>query len=296
MSFFHANQREALNQSLAEVAGQINVSFEFFPPRTSEMEQTLWNSIDRLSNLKPKFVSVTYGANSGERDRTHSIIKGIKDRTGLEAAPHLTCIDATPDELRTIARDYWNNGIRHIVALRGDLPPGSGKPEMYASDLVTLLKEVADFDISVAAYPEVHPEAKSAQADLLNLKRKVDAGANRAITQFFFDVESYLRFRDRCVSAGIDVEIIPGILPVSNFKQAKKFADMTNVRIPAWMAQMFDGLDDDAETRKLVGANIAMDMVKILSREGVKDFHFYTLNRAEMSYAICHTLGVRPGL
>lgn len=296
MSFFHASQRDALNQSLAEVQGQINVSFEFFPSRTSEMEQTLWNSIDRLSNLKPKFVSVTYGANSGERDRTHSIIKGIKDRTGLEAAPHLTCIDATPDELRTIARDYWNNGIRHIVALRGDLPPGSGKPEMYASDLVTLLKEVADFDISVAAYPEVHPEAKSAQADLLNLKRKVDAGANRAITQFFFDVESYLRFRDRCVSAGIDVEIIPGILPVSNFKQAKKFADMTNVRIPAWMAQMFDGLDDDAETRKLVGANIAMDMVKILSREGVKDFHFYTLNRAEMSYAICHTLGVRPGL
>ncbi|EIH0549427.1 methylenetetrahydrofolate reductase [Escherichia coli] len=296
MSFFHASQRDALNQSLAEVQGQINVSFEFFPPRTSEMEQTLWNSIDRLSNLKPKFVSVTYGANSGERDRTHSIIKGIKDRTGLEAAPHLTCIDATPDELRTIARDYWNNGIRHIVALRGDLPPGSGKPEMYASDLVTLLKEVADFDISVAAYPEVHPEAKSAQADLLNLKRKVDAGANRAITQFFFDVESYLRFRDRCVSAGIDVEIIPGILPVSNFKQAKKFADMTNVRIPAWMAQMFDGLDDDAETRKLVGANIAMDMVKILSREGVKDFHFYTLNRAEMSYAICHTLGVRLGL
>ncbi|ESD87999.1 methylenetetrahydrofolate reductase [Escherichia coli] len=296
MSFFHASQRDALNQSLAEVQGQINVSFEFFPPRTSEMEQTLWNSIDRLSNLKPKFVSVTYGANSGERDRTHSIIKGIKDRTGLEAAPHLTCIDATPDELRTIARDYWNNGIRHIVALRGDLPPGSGKPEMYASDLVTLLKEVADFDISVAAYPEVHPEAKSAQADLLNLRRKVDAGANRAITQFFFDVESYLRFRDRCISAGIDVEIIPGILPVSNFKQAKKFADMTNVRIPAWMAQMFDGLDDDAETRKLVGANIAMDMVKILSREGVKDFHFYTLNRAEMSYAICHTLGVRPGL
>ena len=294
MSFFHANQREALNQSLAEVQGQINVSFEFFPPRTSEMEQTLWNSIDRLSSLKPKFVSVTYGANSGERDRTHSIIKGIKDRTGLEAVPHLTCIDATRDELRTIAHDYWHNGIRHIVALRGDLPPGSGKPDMYASDLVTLLKDVADFDISVAAYPEVHPEAKSAQADLLNLKRKVDAGANRAITQFFFDVESYLRFRDRCVSAGIDVEIIPGILPVSNFKQAKKFADMTNVRIPAWMSTMFDGLDDDAETRKLVGANIAMDMVKILSREGVKDFHFYTLNRAEMSYAICHTLGVRP--
>ncbi|MBN5265483.1 methylenetetrahydrofolate reductase [Serratia marcescens] len=294
MSFFHANQREALNQSLAELNGQINVSFEFFPPRTSEMEETLWQSIDRLSILKPKFVSVTYGANSGERDRTHSIIKGIKERTGLEAAPHLTCIDASPAQLRDIATDYWNSGIRHIVALRGDLPPGGGKPDMYATDLVALLKDVGDFDISVAAYPEVHPEAKSAQADLINLKRKIDAGANRAITQFFFDVESYLRFRDRCVAAGIDVEIVPGILPVSNFKQLQCFATMTNVRVPSWMTSMFEGLDDDAETRKMVGANIAMDMVKILSREGVKDFHFYTLNRAEMSYAICHTLGVRP--
>lgn len=294
MSFFHANQREALNQSLAELNGQINVSFEFFPPRTSEMEETLWQSIDRLSILKPKFVSVTYGANSGERDRTHSIIKGIKERTGLEAAPHLTCIDASPAQLRDIAIDYWNSGIRHIVALRGDLPPGGGKPEMYATDLVALLKDVGDFDISVAAYPEVHPEAKSAQADLINLKRKIDAGASRAITQFFFDVESYLRFRDRCVAAGIDVEIVPGILPVSNFKQLQRFATMTNVRVPSWMTSMFEGLDDDAETRKMVGANIAMDMVKILSREGVKDFHFYTLNRAEMSYAICHTLGVRP--
>ncbi|MGP2873164.1 methylenetetrahydrofolate reductase, partial [Serratia ureilytica] len=289
MSFFHANQREALNQSLAELNGQINVSFEFFPPRTSEMEETLWQSIDRLSILKPKFVSVTYGANSGERDRTHSIIKGIKERTGLEAAPHLTCIDASPAQLRDIATDYWNSGIRHIVALRGDLPPGGGKPEMYATDLVALLKDVGDFDISVAAYPEVHPEAKSAQADLINLKRKIDAGASRAITQFFFDVESYLRFRDRCVAAGIDVEIVPGILPVSNFKQLQRFATMTNVRVPSWMTSMFEGLDDDAETRKMVGANIAMDMVKILSREGVKDFHFYTLNRAEMSYAICHT-------
>ncbi|KFK91975.1 MULTISPECIES: methylenetetrahydrofolate reductase [unclassified Serratia (in: enterobacteria)] len=296
MSFFHANQREALNQNLAELTGQINVSFEFFPPRTSEMEDTLWQSIDRLSSLKPKFVSVTYGANSGERDRTHSIIKGIKERTGLDAAPHLTCIDATPAQLRDIAADYWNSGIRHIVALRGDLPPGSGKPEMYAADLVTLLKDVGDFDISVAAYPEVHPEAKSAQADLINLKRKIDAGANRAITQFFFDVESYLRFRDRCVATGIDVEIVPGILPVSNFKQLQRFATMTNVRVPSWMTNMFAGLDDDPETRKMVGANIAMDMVRILSREGVKDFHFYTLNRAEMSYAICHTLGVRPAV
>lgn len=294
MSLFHAHQRETLNQSLAELQGQINVSFEFFPPRTSEMEQNLWQAIERLSSLKPKFVSVTYGANSGERDRTHSIVKDIKERTGLEAAPHLTCIDASPTQLREIARDYWQNGIRHIVALRGDLPPNSGKPEMYAAELVSLLKNVADFDISVAAYPEVHPEAKSAQADLINLKRKVDAGANRAITQFFFDVESYLRFRDRCVATGIEVEIVPGILPVSNFKQLQRFASMTNVRVPDWMTRMFTGLDEDAETRKMVGASIAMEMVKILSREGVKDFHFYTLNRADLSYAICHTLGVRP--
>ena len=293
MSFFHANQREALNQNLAELDGQINVSFEFFPPRSAEMEQTLWKSIDRLKNLKPKFVSVTYGANSGERDRTHSIIKDIKDKTGLVAAPHLTCIDANPEELKSIARDYWNNGIRHIVALRGDLPDNSNKPEMYATNLVELLKNEADFDISVAAYPEVHPEAKSAQADLINLKKKIEAGANRAITQFFFDVESYLRFRDRCVSTGIDVEIVPGILPVSNFRQLERFAKLTNVRIPTWMSKMYEGLDDP-ESRNLVGASIAMDMVKILSREGVKDFHFYTLNRSELTYAICHTLGVRP--
>ncbi|MBV2189071.1 methylenetetrahydrofolate reductase [Providencia huaxiensis] len=294
MSFFHANQREALNQNLAELDGQINVSFEFFPPRSEEMEQTLWKSIDRLKNLKPKFVSVTYGANSGERDRTHSIIKDIKDKTGLIAAPHLTCIDASPDELKAIARDYWNNGIRHIVALRGDLPDNSRKPDMYAVDLVELLKGEADFDISVAAYPEVHPEAKSAQADLISLKKKIDAGANRAITQFFFDVESYLRFRDRCVATSIDVEIVPGILPVSNFRQLERFAKLTNVRIPAWMSKMYEGLDNDPESRNLVGASIAMDMVKILSREGVKDFHFYTLNRSELTYAICHTLGVRP--
>ncbi|EMM5120339.1 methylenetetrahydrofolate reductase [Providencia stuartii] len=294
MSFFHANQREALNQNLAELDGQINVSFEFFPPRTEEMEQTLWKSIDRLKNLKPKFVSVTYGANSGERDRTHSIIKDIKEKTGLIAAPHLTCIDATRDELREIARDYWNSGIRQIVALRGDLPDNSRKPDMYAADLVELLKAEADFDISVAAYPEVHPEVKSAQADLISLKKKIDAGANRAITQFFFDVESYLRFRDRCVATGIDVEIVPGILPVSNFRQLERFAKLTNVRIPSWMSRMYEGLDNDPESRNLVGASIAMDMVKILSREGVKDFHFYTLNRSELTYAICHTLGVRP--
>ncbi|AZL85859.1 MULTISPECIES: methylenetetrahydrofolate reductase [Aliivibrio] len=294
MAYSHASHLESLNQNIAELNGCINVSFEFFPPSSEKMEETLWNSIHRLKTLKPKFVSVTYGANSGERDRTHSIIKEIKEQTGLIAAPHLTCIDASRSELIDIANDYWANGIKDIVALRGDIPAGGGAPDMYASDLVELLKSQHDFDISVAAFPEVHPEAKSAQADLLNLKRKVDAGANRAITQFFFDVESYLRFRDRCVSAGIDVEIIPGILPVSNFKQASRFAKMNNVRIPGWMAQQFEGLDDDPVTRQMVGASHAIDMTRILSREGVKDFHFYTLNRAEHTYALCHTLGVRP--
>ncbi|MCT8574871.1 methylenetetrahydrofolate reductase, partial [Glaesserella parasuis] len=218
----------------------------------------------------------------------------IQQETGIVAAPHLTGIDATPDELRAIAKDYWDSGIRHIVALRGDEPTGYAKKPFYASDLVKLLKEVADFEISVAAYPEVHPEAKSAQSDLLYLKQKIDAGASRAITQFFFDIDSYLRFRDRCATVGIDVEIVPGILPVSNFKQLEKMAKITNVKIPSWMAKMYQGLDDDQTTRNLVGASIAMDMVKILSKEGVKDFHFYTLNRSELSYAICHTLGVRP--
>ena len=295
MSFDSARQVEALNQNLAELGGYINVSFEFFPPTTESMEQTLWNSIERLSKLQPKFVSVTYGANSGTRDRTHSIIKDIKERTGLVAAPHLTCVDATPDELRAIAKDYWDNGIRNIVALRGDLPAGADKPAMYADGLVSLLKSVADFDISVAAYPEVHPEAKSAQADLLHLKRKIDNGANRAITQFFFDVESYLRFRDRCAAIGIEAEIVPGILPVSNYKNLLKFAGFTNVKIPQWLHQRFEGIaDDDQTTRNLVGASIAIDMARVLSREGVKDFHFYTLNRSELTYAICHTLGVRP--
>ncbi|MDG6237152.1 methylenetetrahydrofolate reductase [Glaesserella parasuis] len=290
----YAKEIDLLNQSVADLNGKINVSFEFFPPKNEKMETLLWDSIHRLKVLKPKFVSVTYGANSGERNRTHSIVKTIQQETGIVAAPHLTGIDATPDELRAIAKDYWDSGIRHIVALRGDEPTGYAKKPFYASDLVKLLKEVADFEISVAAYPEVHPEAKSAQSDLLYLKQKVDAGASRAITQFFFDIDSYLRFRDRCATVGIDVEIVPGILPVSNFKQLEKMAKITNVKIPSWMAKMYQGLDDDQTTRNLVGASIAMDMVKILSKEGVKDFHFYTLNRSELSYAICHTLGVRP--
>lgn len=290
----YAKEIDLLNQSVADLNGKINVSFEFFPPKNEKMETLLWDSIHRLKVLKPKFVSVTYGANSGERNRTHSIVKTIQQETGIVAAPHLTGIDATPDELRAIAKDYWDSGIRHIVALRGDEPTGYAKKPFYASDLVKLLKEVADFEISVAAYPEVHPEAKSAQSDLLYLKQKIDSGASRAITQFFFDIDSYLRFRDRCATVGIDVEIVPGILPVSNFKQLEKMAKITNVKIPSWMAKMYQGLDDDQTTRNLVGASIAMDMVKILSKEGVKDFHFYTLNRSELSYAICHTLGVRP--
>lgn len=294
MGFHSARHVDALNQTMSELSGDINVSFEFFPPNSEKMEQTLWNSIERLTTLEPKFVSVTYGANSGTRDRTHKVIKDIQDKTGLIAAPHLTCIDASRDELRAIARDYWNNGIRKIVALRGDLPEGLAKPDMYAADLVSLLKAEADFDIAVAAYPEVHPEAKSAQADLLSLKHKLDAGANQAITQFFFDVESYLRFRDRCATIGIEQEIVPGILPVSNYKTLLKFAGFSNVRIPNWMHQRFQGLDDDQNTRNLVGASIAMDQVRVLSQEGVKDFHFYTLNRSDLTYAICHSLGVRP--
>ena len=290
----YAKEIDALNQSVADLNGKLNISFEFFPPKNQNMETLLWDSIERLKTLKPKFVSVTYGANSGERERTHSIVKAIEQQTGLQAAPHLTGIDATPDELKVIAKDYWDSGIRHIVALRGDEPKGYEKKPFYASDLVELLRSVADFDISVAAYPEVHPEAKSAQADLLYLKRKIDAGASRAITQFFFDIDSYLRFRDRCATIGIDVEIVPGILPVSNFNQLQRMATITNVKIPSWMVKMYDGLDNDQTTRNLVGASIAMDMVKILSREGVKDFHFYTLNRSELTYAICHTLGVRP--
>ena len=290
----YAKEIDNLNQHLADLNGKINVSFEFFPPKNEKMENILWESIHRLKVLKPKFVSVTYGANSGERDRTHGIVKAIKQETGLEAAPHLTGIDATTEELKQIAKDYWDSGIRRIVALRGDEPKGYAKKPFYASDLVELLRSVANFDISVAAYPEVHPEAKSAQADLINLKRKIDAGANHVITQFFFDIESYLRFRDRCASIGIDTEIVPGILPVTNFKQLQKMASFTNVKIPAWLVNAYEGLDDDQTTRNLVAASVAMDMVKILSREGVNDFHFYTLNRSELTYAICHMLGVRP--
>lgn len=291
----YAREIDLLNQNVAELQGNVNVSFEFFPPKTEKMESLFWDSIQRLAPLKPKFVSVTYGANSGERGRTAGLVKQIQAETGIIAAPHLTGIDATPDELRQIAKDYWDSGIRSIVALRGDEPAGYAKQPFYASDLVKLLKDVADFDISVAAYPEVHPQAKSAQSDLIYLKQKIDAGANRALTQFFFDVESYLRFRDRCASIGIGVEIVPGILPILNYKQLDKMAKITNVKIPAWLHQVYQGIpENDTTTANLIGANIAMEMVKVLAKEGVKDFHFYTLNRAELSYTLCHLLGVRP--
>lgn len=290
----YAQGIDALNQSISEI-NDIDVSFEFFPPKTEDMEKTLWKSVERLAPLKPAYMSVTYGANSGERNRTHDVVKHIHQHIGVPAVPHLTCVDATTEELKNIAQDYWDSGIKRIVALRGDLLDNDGKPDMYASDLVTLLKEVADFDVSVAAYPEKHPEAPSDQFDLLNLKRKNQAGASEAITQFFFDTSVFLRFRDRAAAAGIDMDIVPGILPVTNYQTLKRFAGMTNVYVPNWLHKQFDGLDNgDQTTRNLLGANIAMDMVKVLAKEGVKHFHFYTLNRSELSYAICHLLGLRP--
>lgn len=289
----YAQGIDALNQTLSEIKN-IQVSFEFFPPKTEAMQKTLWNSVERLAPLNPKFMSVTYGANSGERDRTHEVVKRIQNEKGINAAPHLTCVDASREELVQIAQDYWESGIRRIVALRGDLPEGSTEHRSYAVDLVKLLREVADFDISVAAYPETHPDAPNSQFDLLNLKRKAEAGANQAITQFFFDAEVFLRFRDRAAAAGIDIDIVPGILPVTNYKTLLRFAGFTNVHVPNWLHHMYEGLDDDDQTtRNLLGASIAMDTVKVLAKEGVKDFHFYTLNRSELSYAICHMLGVR---
>ena len=276
------------------------VSFEFFPPNSEAMEETLWNSIERLAVLRPRFVSVTYGADGSTRERTHAAVARIIEQTDLTAAPHLTCIGASRDEIDEIARRYWDMGIRDMVALRGDVPKGCDKyvPRAdgyaYASDLVAGLKRVADFDISVAAYPEVHPEAISAQFDLDNLKRKLDAGASRAITQFFFDVALYLRFRDRCAAAGIDSFIVPGILPITRFPQLQRFADQCGATVPKWLVERFDGLEEDAETRQLIAASVAIEQVRLLKKQGVDEFHFYTLNRSELTYAICHALGVRP--
>ncbi len=276
------------------------VSFEFFPPNSEKMEAMLWESIQRLAVLKPRFVSVTYGADGSTRERTHAAVERIVSETDLTAAPHLTCVGATRDEIDEIARDYWDMGVRHLVALRGDAPKGSGayRPTpggyAYAADLVAGLARIADFDISVAAYPEVHPEAPSARFDLDNLKRKLDAGASRAITQFFFDVDCFLRFRDRCTAAGIESSIVPGILPITRFPQLERFAAMCGASIPDWLRERFAGLDDDEPTRQMIAASVAIEQVQALQKEGIEEFHFYTLNRSELTFAICHALGVRP--
>ena len=278
----------------------INVSFEFFPPGDAAMEATLWRSVERLRPLAPKFVSVTYGADGSTRVRTHEVVSRIQSETSLTGAPHLTCVGASRGEVLDIARQYWHQGIRHIVALRGDPPQGAVRYEphpdgfAYAADLVAGLRGVADFEISVAAYPETHPEAPSPQFDLDNLKRKLDAGASRAITQFFFDTDAFLRFRDQCAAAGIRAPIVPGILPITRFERVRRIAERCRTRIPQWLAERFAGLEDDPETRRLIAASVAIEQVKTLERHGVCDFHFYTLNRAELTYAICHTLGLRP--
>ena len=276
------------------------VSFEFFPPKTPEMEDRLWDVVKRLEPLAPRFVSVTYGAGGSTRERTHATVRRIRTETMLEPAAHLTCVAATREEIDTVARDYWAAGIRHIVALRGDPPAGLDSDYAphpggyaYAADLVAGLKRVADFEISVAAYPETHPAARSSGHDLDNLKAKLDAGASRAITQFFFDVDLYLRFRDRAYGAGIRVPIVPGILPVTNFAQLRRMASGCGASIPDWMAAHFDGLDDDPDTRRLVAASLAAEQCRRLHANGVHEFHFYTLNRADLIVAICHLLGVR---
>lgn len=279
---------------------KVDVSFEFFPPNTEAMERTLWDSIEHLGVLEPRFVSVTYGADGSTRERTHAAVARILRETDLTAAPHLTCVGASRREIDDIAREYWDMGIRHLVALRGDPPKDGGKyvPRgdgyAYASDLVAGLKKIADFDISVAAYPEVHPEAQSAAQDLDNLKRKLDAGASRAITQFFFDVDRYFRFREECAKAGIESQIVPGILPITRFPQLQRFAEACGATVPQWLQERFEGLEDDAETRKLIAASVAIEQVALLKKEGVDEFHFYTLNRYELAYAICHAIGVRP--
>ena len=281
-------------------AGAPKLSFEFFPPKTPEMEESLWHAIERLAPLCPRFVSVTYGAGGSTRELTLATVQRILRETPLAAAAHLTCVGATREEIDGIARHYWGVGVRHIVALRGDPPRGTEKfepqPGGYPSavDLVAGLKRVADFEISVAAFPEVHPEASSAQADLDYLKRKIDAGASRAITQYFFDVDVFLRFVDRARAAGIEVPIVPGIMPVNNFAQVARFSAYCGASVPRWLADLFEGLDDDPETRRLVGATVAAEQCLLLQAGGVDEFHFYPLNRAGLSYAIAHMLGLRP--
>ena len=285
----------------ARAPQRLRVSFEFFPPRTEAMEKTLWEAVTRLAPLGPTFFSVTYGAGGSTRQRTHDTVVRLKAETGIDPAAHLTCVAATRSEIDEVARAYWDAGIRHVVALRGDPPSGMGgkynaHPGGYANaaDLVAGLRKIAPFQISVAAYPEKHPDSPDATADLDNLKRKVDAGADRCITQFFFEVDDFLGFRDRAAAAGVHVPIVPGIMPVSNFQAVNRIAGLCGSKVPAWLASLFDGLDDDVETRRMIAATVAGDLCRRLQSEGVEQFHFYTLNRADLTFAICHLLGVRP--
>jgi methylenetetrahydrofolate reductase (NADPH) len=292
-------RRAAASPLFANLEGDIGVSFEFFPPKTEKMEAQLWDTFRTLEPLGPSFVSVTYGAGGSTRERTHATVARIAAESAVPPAAHLTCVEASRAEIDEVAHAYWDAGVRHIVALRGDVPGGApyrAHPDGYANaiELVAGLKAIAPFDISVAAYPEVHPDADCAESDLDNLKRKLDAGATRAITQFFFSPDSFLRFRDAAAAAGIAAPIIPGILPVSNVSQTRRMADMCGTAIPAWMVSLFEGLDDLPAARQLVAATIAAEMCRRLYAGGVRDFHFYTLNRAELSYAICHLLGLRP--
>lgn len=281
--------------------GEIDVSFEFFPPKSDKMEEQLWSSIERLAPLAPEFVSVTYGAGGSTRERTHATVQRIVTDTALRPAAHLTCVDATRDEVDAVARAYWAAGVRHIVALRGDPAAGAGQryephPGGYsgAAELVAGLKKIANFEVSVGGYPEKHPESPTIAADIEHLKAKVDAGADRVITQFGFDNTYFLRFLERARAAGIWVPITPGIVPIHNFRQVAGFATRAGASVPAWLARRFEGLDDDPETSKMVAAAVATEQVMALVDEGVRTFHFYTLNRADLVYAICHLLGLRP--
>ena len=284
----------------ADVGGDLAVSFEFFPPKNEAMDAQLWNAVRTLEPLGPRFVSVTYGAGGSTRERTHATVARIQRETSLAAAAHLTCVEATKNEIDRIAEEYWAAGVRHIVALRGDPPTKGAKyashPGGYenAADLVAGLKRLHPFEVSVSAYPECHPDSADATADLDNLRRKLDAGANRAITQFFFEPETFFRYRDELAAAGIDAEIVPGIMPVMNFASVKRMSAMCGTAVPPWMARLFEGLDDHPAARQLGAATVAAELSRRLYAGGVKQLHFYTLNRAELAYAICHLLGVRP--
>jgi methylenetetrahydrofolate reductase (NADPH) len=282
---------------------KLSVSFEFFPPRTEEMERTLWDAIERLAPLHPHFVSVTYGAGGSTRERTHATVKRMLTETDLVPAAHLTCVDATRADIDAVVRNYRDIGVRHIVALRGDPAGGVGAPYVphpggyeNAADLVAGIRRIGDFEVSVSAYPEKHPDSRHANVDLDMLQAKVDAGATRAITQFFFENDIYFRYLDRVRSRGIDIPIVPGIVPVQNFKQVKNFAERCGTFIPNWLAERFECLDNDVATRKLVAAAVAAEQVLDLVDRGVTDFHFYTMNRADLVYAICHLLGLRPAV